>query len=74
MIEQKVWGGRKGGFKFESEQLRDLVTVRSACSWMLSSEGFKPAAKGLASYQGDNLKSRNRRAEILPVRLSVVMF
>lgn len=68
MIEEKVWGGRKGGFKFESEQLRDLVTVRSACSpGMLSGEGFKPASKGLASYQGDNLKSQNRRAEILPV-------
>lgn len=68
MIEEKVWGGRKGGFKFESEQLRDLVTVRSACSpWMRSGEGFKPAAKGPASYQGDNLKSQNRRAEIVPV-------
>lgn len=69
MIEEiEVWGGRKGGFKFESEQLRDLVTVQAACSpWMLSGEGFKPAAKGPASYQGDNLKSQNRRAEIVPV-------
>lgn len=52
MIEEKVWCGRKGGFKFESEQLRDLVTVRSACSpWMRSGEGFKPASKGLATKE-----------------------
>lgn len=69
MIEEKVWGGRKGGFKFESEQLRDLVTVQATCSpWMLSGEGFTPAAKGPASYQGDKLKSQNRQAGILPVR------
>lgn len=68
MIEDKVWGGRKGGFKFESEQLREFVTVRATCSpGMLSGEGFKPAAKGPASYQGDNLKSQKRRAEIVPV-------
>lgn len=31
MIEEKVWGGRKGGFKFESEQLRDFQGHGASC-------------------------------------------